>query len=146
MRMDGNWFRTVGSMAHLIQELHVLPTEARLTKLEKLMRRCGVVQDDLEDLRAEEVGEFTGGCAHTGLVRGCRHGGASVGDVVRRLSFEGCSSPFDEGLIVFSPVCCGFASIGTPRRGIRINAIPTPGAAFMAGTGLLHRHRRVLGG
>lgn len=93
-------------LAHLVQELHVLSTESSLAELEKLVGRCRIVQDDLEDLRAEEVGDLIGRDARRRIVRGCRHGGASVGVgvVTRRLSIEGCSSPLDKALIFFNSV------------------------------------------
>ena len=39
-----------------LQELHVLPRQSRLTEFKQLMRCCWIMQDDLEDLGAEEIG------------------------------------------------------------------------------------------
>ncbi len=43
--------------ADLLQKLHVLPTKPRLTELQKLMGRCRIMQNDLEDFGTEEIGE-----------------------------------------------------------------------------------------
>lgn len=117
------------------------------------MGRGRVVQDDLKDLRAEEVGDVIGRCAHAGIVRVGRHGGANFGVVnfgvvTCRRSFEGRPSPFDKGLVVFTPVCRGSASIGASSigasgRALGSHAIGTPRDAVSAGTGLLNRKRHV---
>ena len=44
-------------MANPLQEFHVFTTHARLAELEELMRSRWIVQDDLEDIWAEEVGD-----------------------------------------------------------------------------------------
>lgn len=41
----------------LLQKFHVLPTEPRLTELQKLMGRCRIMQNDLKDFGTEEIGE-----------------------------------------------------------------------------------------
>ena len=46
-------------VVNLSEKLHMLSTEPRLRKLQKLMRDCWVAEYDLKDRKAEEVRHLT---------------------------------------------------------------------------------------
>ncbi len=67
--------RSIAMASHLLQEFHVLATHSSLTELQHSMGGGGIVQDDLENLGAEEVGQGLSPLIHTAVLLWGREGG-----------------------------------------------------------------------